>query len=244
MGRAARASGGPSCYSAAGRPGCGRNQTDVLYCLMLQRPGQRRANVAYYRRNRAREIERVRARQASTVAFLRDLRNVPCADCGRRYAAHQMDFDHREPTRKAFRVTAGAAMLRSRAALLDEVGKCDIVCANCHRVRTQQRPSGRPVEPGRSRYLEQRRAAWRAHSSLLDRLRDVPCADCNQRFPPCAMDFDHRDPATKRYTVTRMIGRAGAPRILAEVAKCDIVCANCHRLRTFDRRAAGHQARE
>lgn len=49
------------------------------------------------------------------------------------------------------------------------------------------------------------------------------------------MDFDHRDPGSKRYTVTRMIGRAGTARILAEVAKCDIVCANCHRRRTHVR---------
>ena len=33
-----------------------------------------------------------------------------------------------------------------------------------------------------------------------------------------------------------MIGRSGTERILAEVAKCDIVCANCHRARTFGRR--------
>jgi hypothetical protein len=51
------------------------------------------------------------------------------------------------------------------------------------------------------------------------------------------MDFDHRDPSEKLSGVTRMIGRSGTPRILAEVAKCDIVCANCHRTRTFTRRA-------
>jgi hypothetical protein len=44
--------------------------------------------------------------------------------------------------------------------------------------------------------------------------------------------------------VTRMIGRSGAERILAEVAKCDIVCANCHRLRTFERRMAARSVRE
>ena len=37
--------------------------------------------------------------------------------------------------------------------------------------------------------------------------------------------------------MTRMIGRAGIEAILEEVAKCDIVCANCHRLRTFTGRA-------
>jgi hypothetical protein len=40
-----------------------------------------------------------------------------------------------------------------------------------------------------------------------------------------------------------MIGRAGTARILEEVAKCDIVCANCHRRRTFDRRS-GASVRE
>jgi hypothetical protein len=211
---------------------------------MAKRPSQRPANVAYYRRNREREIERVSERQASTVTFLRDLRVAPCADCGLRYAPYQMDFDHRESTRKSFRLTAGAAMLKSRAALLEEVGKCDIVCANCHRVRTWLRQAGRTAIGGSSKYLERKRAMWRNQAGLLDRLRHVPCTDCGRCFRACTMDFDHRDPAEKRYTVTRMIGRAGTARILAEVAKCDIVCANCHRLRTFDRRTAGHQARE
>jgi hypothetical protein len=135
-------------------------------------------------------------------------------------------------------------MLKSRAALLVEVRKCDIVCANCHRMRTWARHSSRPALTGRSRHLERKRATWRAQARLLDELRDVPCADCGRCYRPCAMDFDHRDPTSKEYTVTRMIGRAGTARILAEVAKCDIVCANCHRVRTLDRRTAGHQARE
>jgi hypothetical protein len=50
------------------------------------------------------------------------------------------------------------------------------------------------------------------------------------------MDFDHRVGTSKRLAVSRLIGRAGTAAILAEVAKCDIVCANCHRDRTFRRR--------
>jgi hypothetical protein len=49
------------------------------------------------------------------------------------------------------------------------------------------------------------------------------------------MDFDHRDPAVKVQGVTRMI-MGSIERMLAEAEKCDIVCANCHRLRTFERR--------
>ena len=155
-----------------------------------------------------------------------------------------MDFDHRDPSLKSFRLTSGAAMLKSRNALLAEAQGCDVVCANCHRVRTWIRHGRRSEPTGGLRDLARHRDVWRAQAKVLDGLRDVPCTDCRQRFPPCAMDFDHRDPATKEQAVTRMIGRSGTERILAEVAKCDIVCANRHRLRTFERRVAAHLARE
>jgi len=211
---------------------------------MTLRPSQRQANLRYYWRNREREIERVSLRQASSVAFLRDLRGSRCQDCGLAFEPHQLDFDHRDPSLKRFRLTAGAASLKPRATLLDEASRCDVVCANCHRVRTQARHAQLDAQPGDSPNLARKRATWRRQAQLLDSLRDVPCEDCARRFPPCAMDFDHRDPDMKRQAVTRMIGRAGINGILAEVAKCDIVCANCHRLRTFERRVAAHQARE
>jgi hypothetical protein len=207
---------------------------------MGPRPSQHATNVIYYRRNREREIQRVRARQAATVALLRDLRKGPCADCGMIFEPHQMDFDHRDPADKLFRVTEGRAMLMSRTRLFSEIDKCDVVCASCHRLRTSaahlNQTTPRARGQGSSRYIGRKRARWQEHARLLDQLRDVPCADCGRRFPPCAMDFDHRDPAMKRYGVTRMVGQAGAARILAEAAKCDIVCATCHRSRTLIRR--------
>jgi hypothetical protein len=52
------------------------------------------------------------------------------------------------------------------------------------------------------------------------------------------MDFDHGDGSVKAIGVTRLVGRAGLERILAEAAKCDIVYGNCHRARTIRRRTA------
>jgi len=214
----------------------------------MGRSSQRVANVAYYARNRRSESERVRSRQAATLAFLRDLRHVPCADCGAVLAPFQMDFDHRDPGLKAFGLTEGRAMLMARAKLLVEVDKCDVVCANCHRVRTRDAHATQlragPPSTASSTHIETRRARWRAQARLLDELRAVPCADCGGSFPPCAMDFDHRSSELKEFGVTRMIGRSGTERILAEVAKCDIVCANCHRARTFDRRGDKFSERE
>jgi len=55
--------------------------------------------------------------------------------------------------------------------------------------------------------------------------------DCQQRFPSCAMDFGHVR-GEKRFNV----GLSKNLRQLAEeIAKCDLVCANCHRVRTFNR---------
>ena len=67
--------------------------------------------------------------------------------------------------------------------------------------------------------------------ALINSLKDAPCLDCGNRFPAVCMDFDHRDPSKKTRGVTAMIAQKTTT-ILAEVAKCDLVCSNCHRIRT------------
>jgi hypothetical protein len=148
-----------------------------------------------------------------------------------------MDFDHRDPREKSFNLCSGRAALKNRKQILAEAAKCDVVCANCHRLRSrrQHRAWLATRTPAVSPRIGHQRVRWRHRADLLDQLRSVPCADCGGRFAQCAMDFDHRDPSTKVRGVTRMIN-GSIERMLAEVAKCDIVCANCHRLRTFERR--------
>lgn len=72
-----------------------------------------------------------------------------------------------------------------------------------------------------------------------DRLRDLknrPCADCGNRFPPECMDFDHIR-GEKRADIAQLAHYRGAV-LEAELAKCELVCANCHRIRTVARRRA------
>ena len=73
------------------------------------------------------------------------------------------------------------------------------------------------------------------------------CQDCGER-DPLVLDLDHRDPATKhaRLKRERYRGTGGGnwsrlsfDALAAELAKCDVVCANCHRRRTF---AKGHHS--
>ena len=67
----------------------------------------------------------------------------------------------------------------------------------------------------------------------IDAFKTGPCVDCGQTFPPCAMDFDHVR-GKKRFGVSKM-RNFSIENILEEIAKCDLVCANCHRIRTFER---------
>ncbi len=70
----------------------------------------------------------------------------------------------------------------------------------------------------------------------LDELRTVPCADCKGTFPPVCMDFDHLPGEVKLFGIMNQYARRGRPALIAEIAKCEVVCSNCHRIRTAARR--------
>lgn len=71
---------------------------------------------------------------------------------------------------------------------------------------------------------------------VVDAIKAVPCADCGETYPPYVMDFDHVS-GTKLSDVGSMVTRGHSEkRILQEIEKCEVVCANCHRERTHRRR--------
>jgi hypothetical protein len=61
------------------------------------------------------------------------------------------------------------------------------------------------------------------------------CLDCglviDERTIVC-IDFDHRDPQDKSFTISYLMDKAHPSDIIAEMAKCDAVCRNCHAIRT------------
>ena len=98
---------------------------------------------------------------------------------------------------------------------------------------------------GRKYYQDNRErqlplAIKRTHESrllkrnFLDKLKDKPCADCGKKYPPYVMDFDHRERNDKISEIAHMAGRNWSfEKIKKEIEKCDLVCANCHRIRTY-----------
>ncbi|MBV9358622.1 MAG: hypothetical protein JO023_24195 [Chloroflexi bacterium] len=69
-------------------------------------------------------------------------------------------------------------------------------------------------------------------AKLLAYLLEHPCIDCGEA-DPVVLDFDHVDAATKLVEVAVLVRNlVGWRRIEAEIAKCEVRCANCHRRRT------------
>ncbi|MDQ3748589.1 MAG: hypothetical protein M3367_06190 [Acidobacteriota bacterium] len=64
-------------------------------------------------------------------------------------------------------------------------------------------------------------------------MKNRPCADCEKTYPPYVMDFDHTE--NKLFTIGAGLHNYHK-KVIAEIAKCDVVCANCHRERTFGKK--------
>ena len=67
----------------------------------------------------------------------------------------------------------------------------------------------------------------------INRFKDKPCTDCGVSYPPYVMDFDHVW-GEKVAAISQMITWAWED-VQTEMAKCEVVCSNCHRQRTHER---------
>lgn len=267
----------------------------------------------HYARNREAYISRNVANMRVRRRELKErvwgvLTEQACVDCGERDPL-VLDFDHLDPAQKRADIYSLVRSAYAWQTISDEILKCAVRCANCHRSRTwtqfawvdrsqpqkiitpdrargllrptlRARVASKPPEVaqghgwcgtcGLVKLLDQfyasnksmcaecfgvyRRAHYRlnrdayvARNTRLLRerrrsfvrrlwawLADHACADCGVRDPR-VLEFDHRDHVGKVECVTLLAHRGAAwTRIEAEIAKCDIRCASCHRRRTAE----------
>lgn len=81
-----------------------------------------------------------RDRLAERVRTIKE--STPCADCGKRYPYYVMDFDHIPELGQKDRPVSQVKHNGTRKQILEEIEKCEVVCANCHRIRTHIRSKG------------------------------------------------------------------------------------------------------
>lgn len=71
---------------------------------------------------------------------------------------------------------------------------------------------------------------------IQDLKSKTPCMDCKESYPYYVMDFDHVR-GRKHKNVMELIPTLSKKKIDEEIAKCEIVCSNCHRVRTHSRKS-------
>lgn len=109
---------------------------------------KQKQRIARFYEKHGREEARRRNREANlkfinnleVTKWLNDQKNNPCLDCGKTYHICQMDFDHvSERGKKFFGLNAAGIRNRKLSEVIEERSKCELVCANCHRLRTYLR---------------------------------------------------------------------------------------------------------
>lgn len=83
-----------------------------------------------------------------------------------------------------------------------------------------------------------RKAARRRFEAreLLNRLKSGPCVDCGVRYKSCQMDLVRRNGSTK-LPMSQLLLRSQTT-IVKDANECDLLCANCGRLRIWKRQRA------
>lgn len=62
------------------------------------------------------------------------------------------------------------------------------------------------------------------------------CTDCKQKLPHYVLEFDHLPEQKKLGGIYKVFKTYGLSIALKEIEKCEVVCANCHKTRTYKRK--------
>lgn len=87
-------------------------------------------------------------------------------------------------------------------------------------------------------YLERNKKRVKATEIEVNKLKSEPCTDCGLKYNPWQMDYDHIT-SDKKFDIARGVKNGLClDSLLTEIAKCELVCSNCHKNRTHSRNQA------
>lgn len=194
----------------------------------------------WHYRNREWNTERTLERRAELREWVDEQKSSNgCRRCGES-DPRCLDFHHRDSEEKDANVSQLIIEEATKERLGEEIEKCDVLCANCHRAEhvsppelamtierrenpprlIAQRPNGETFAVTTSR----RRRAW--VNSYKGANGCETCGHAN----PVALDFHHTDEESKEHSVSRLVAEGySTGRVLQEIRRCRVLCANCHR---------------
>jgi hypothetical protein len=113
------------------------------------------------------------------------------------------------------------------------------MCKDANAAWSRARNGSRPPIPRQPPSIrKEERKEW-----LIDqKVARFACMDCHkkvERDNTFVFDYDHRDPDQKTKAISEMLHQWTTDRLLHEMDKCDLICANCHRVRTNAQQKSG-----
>jgi hypothetical protein len=127
----------------------------------------------------------------------------------------------------------GKTLLNSGSCIIETCSKEAVRRGYCHAHYSRWRRHGDPLVTKRAvstiGVTPEYKDRWVEEYKL-----DKGCADCGYKGHPVALQFDHR-PGTVKIRDIKSGQHLGWAALMVEIEKCDVVCANCHAIRTFER---------
>jgi hypothetical protein len=107
------------------------------------------------------------------------------------------------------------------------------MCKECNReYQREHYQNNKSVYAEKEKRRRKRLRAW-----LKAYKESIPCTDCGGKFPSYVMEFDHIPGNVKAFTIGGSIHRMSQKTYFEELDKCELVCSNCHKIRTHTRKA-------
>ena len=102
-------------------------------------------------------------------------------------------------------------------------------CRECGKTFTRNH-----YRQNKRQYVERTLRSHAKRREFLHQTKSRPCTDCGIQYPYYVMDFDHREGEEKIFEMNR-VSYVTMSALKREIEKRDVVCANCHRERTYQR---------
>ena len=197
-------------------------------CRLVSRRHYFNNRRAYLQRN---QRNNALQREANRIFVTQFLREHPCAKCGMSDPV-VLEFNHLDPATKTANVCDMIHFRVSPARIRLEIAKCEVLCANCHQRHTTRQSLAHYKlafgEDGQMQFASARMAPDRRN--IRKRLSEAACVDCGLA-DPLLLQFDHVESKTK--DIASLVRSAcSSQRLINELNKCEVRCANCHRRRT------------
>lgn len=108
------------------------------------------------------------------------------------------------------------------------------ICRDCNKSRSKRYYEQHKEKQKKQIYAAKIKRVKANQQLMLEHLQGKECVDCGETNP-VTFEFDHVTD-DKTDSVSRLLGAGYSwPTIQNEIGKCDLVCANCHRIRTYTR---------